>query len=934
MKRYACIFLLFHFLFVNGDDLQTMLNLLKSLPPSSNGKSWNTTNKNPCLWSGVSCNSTHVTGLSLLGLGLTTSSTNSSASLAFFKLVCELQSLVSLDLSLNSLAFVPSSFFSNCSGLTSLNLSSNGLNVPLVEFSGLSKLESLDLSSNLLQGEVGGQWDGLRNLKILKLSHNSIEGKVPLILGFKKLVLSDNQLNGTIPNEVSQLKNLTLLDLSMNSLSGSIPDGISQLKSLSFLDLSMNRLNGSIPSNLSSIQSLNWFAANQNELTGSIPSGITRNLQFLDLSYNQLSGQIPSDLLSPSILKYVDLSSNMLQGPIPLNLSQSLFRFRLGGNNLNGTVPSSFQRLQNLTYLELNNNGLEGEIPVQLAMCRNLTLLNLAGNRLRGKLPNELGNLTKLVIIQLQYNYLSGEIPNGFSNMVKLIKLNLGQNSFIGSIPSSITNLLSLQNLNLASNRLDGSIPSNMSVLNRLIELQLGNNQLSGTIPRMPATLSLALNLSNNHFNGSIPSYLGDLTLLQILDLSDNNFTGEIPSSLTQMQSLTLLVLSNNNLSGTLPIFPKHVEVLSTGNTGLSISTSGTEASSRRKFSYTLVIIVSIFGAMIGIGLVTAVVFLVISKRSDRVEDIGLQLEENPPQVVSGCYITSDSIHRSNIDFAKAMEVVGNPSNIMLKTKFSTYYKAVMPSGSSYTVKKLNWSEKIFQMGSNERFGQELQVVGRLSNSNLMVPLAYVLTRDDAYLFYDHVHKGTLYDFLHKGSESAMDWQSRYSIALGVAQGLTFLHGCTQPVLLLDLSTKSIHLKSMKEPQIGDIELCKVIDPSKSTGSISAVAGSVGYIPPEYAYTMRVTAAGNVYSLGVILLELLTGKPPVSEGVELAKLALGFSSRLSQGEQILDARVCNASPAVLRQMLAVLKVAINCVSLSPEARPKMRNVLRGLFNAR
>jgi len=86
-------------------------------------------------------------------------------------------------------------------------------------------------------------------------------------------------------------------------------------------------------------------------------------------------------------------------------------------------------------------------------------------------------------------------------------------------------------------------------------------------------------------------------------------------------------------------------------------------------------------------------------------------------------------------------------------------------------------------------------------------------------------------DFLHKGSKNALDWQSRYSIALGVAQGLTFLHGCTQPVLLLDLSTKSIHLKSIK-PQIGDIELCKVIDPSKSTGSLSTVAGSVGYIPP------------------------------------------------------------------------------------------------------
>lgn len=102
----------------------------------------------------------------------------------------------------------------------------------------------------------------------------------------------------------------------------------------------------------------------------------------------------------------------------------------------------------------------------------------------------------------------------------------------------------------------------------------------------------------------------------------------------------------------------------------------------------------------------------------------------------------------------------------------------------------------------------------------------------------------------------------------------------------------------------------------------------------EYAYTMRVTAAGNVYSFGVILLELLTGKPPVGEGIELAKWALGFSTKLDRRGQILDSRVCNASPAVKSQMLSVLKIALRCVSPSPEARPKIRDVLRSLFNAR
>ena len=852
MNWRACVFLVSFFIiffnffvFVTNSfllvkrDSETMLALSKTLPELFYGKSWNTNDKNPCLWNGVKCSSStsgHVTSLSLSGLGLATSATNTSSAFAFFELLCQLESLESLDLSLNFFAFIPSSsFFSSCTGLShlkSLNFSSNRLTGSVDDFLSFRNLEILDLSHNMLRGEVGSKFVGLSKLKSLNLSANIIGGTIPLNRGLEELVLSINCFQGKIPSEISRLKNLTFLDLSMNDLSGSVPGEIGGLSKLQLLVLSSNNLIGQIPSNLSSIQSLRYFAADRNGFTGVIPDGISRHLIYLDLSYNKLSGKIPSDLLSAPNLESVDLSSNRLEGPIPGNFSQRLFRLRLGENNLTGRVPTLFQQLPGLTYLELNNNQLSGEIPSQLGICQNLSLLNLASNRLQGGLPKELGNLSELVIVKLQENNLSGEIPNEFSKLRNLITLNLSRNFLDGPIPPSIiTNLSKLLNLNLAVNRLYGPIPRNIKNLNSLIELQLGNNKLSGTVPEMPISLTSALNLSSNKLSGSIPAYLDALYQLDVLDLSNNNFTGEVPSSFTKMLSLTLLVISNNRLSGTLPKFPNRVNVIYTGNNGLTKQEPEPGTFTKKK-NNTLIIIVSIVSAIIGVGLVAAVLFLVVSKQFYRVEDEGLQLEENPPQIINGCYITPDSIHRSNIDFGKAMEVVGNPSNIMLKTRFSTYYKAVMPSGMTYTVKKLNWSEKIFQMGSNQRFGQELQVLGRLSNSNVMVPLAYFLTQDNAYLFYEDVHKGTVYDSLHKGSENGLDWQSRYSIALGVAQGLTFLHGCTQPVLLLDLTTKTIHLKSMKEPQIGDIELCKVIDPSKSTGSLSTVAGSVGYIPP------------------------------------------------------------------------------------------------------
>ncbi|WOL00565.1 hypothetical protein Cni_G09278 [Canna indica] len=931
---------------LNNTQEEILVSLSKNLPSSTSNAKWNTSDPNPCLWQGVGCstsaNSSVVTKLDLSGLGLY-SGANASSVAGFFHHLCRLDSLEFLDLSRNAFGGIPASFFSNCSGLhglKSLNLSSNRLAGALWDLSDFTSLDTLDLSFNALQGPINSQLDGLSGLKRLNLSYNLFNGTMPGLGKHQELeglVLSTNRFSGSIPNEIGHHRNLTLLDLSQNYLSGGIPSEIGELPKLQTLLLSSNKLGGLIPGNLSMIKTLSRFAANQNNFTGKIPPGITRYVRVLDLSYNQLGGMIPSGLLSSPNLVSVDLTHNNLEGSIPDNfLSQNLFRLRLGENSLAGSIPQTIGRLSSLSYLELNDNKLDSKIHPEFGLCKNLTLLNLASNSLQGSLPEELGSLQKLVVLKLQTNNFTGQIPDVLFRLVNLSQLNLSSNSFSGVIPSTISNLKKLSNLNLQNNDFNGSIPDTIGSMPSLLELQLGNNKLGGPVPRMPVSLGIALNLSNNFFNGSIPSYLGYLKDVEVLDLSNNSFTGEVPNSLTNMKSLTLLDLSNNQLSGSLPIFSRYVTIITSGNMGgllNSSNNSNTGSYSKRKSPF-LAIILSIAGAIAGLSFVALVFRHVSSKRFYRVEDEGSQYGENTPHIVNGCFITAHSIHRSSIDFCKTMEVVGNPGHIILKTRFSTYYKVVMPNGASYTVKKLNWTDKIFQLGSHERFGRELETLGKLSNTNIMVPLAYVLTEDSAYLLYEHVHKGTVFDFLHKDPENALDWPSRYSIMLGVAQGLTFLHGCTQPVLLLDLSTKSIRLKSLKEPQVGDIELCKVIDPSKSTGSLSTIAGSVGYIPPEYAYTMKVTMAGNVYSFGVVLLELLTGKPAVSDGLELAQWALSCSVRSKEREPILDSRIFRTSLAVRSQMLSVLKVALACVNVSPEARPNMRNALRMLFNAK
>ncbi|XP_058218152.1 leucine-rich repeat receptor-like tyrosine-protein kinase PXC3 isoform X2 [Rhododendron vialii] len=923
MRRYVPItslllplFFLFHFVLseIPLNQRNTMIKLCSLLqnntaqPPLP----WNIS-RDPCSWKGVTCNSDNsfITRFSIQFFSLSNPD--------FLPLLCQINSLESIDLSDNHLSSIPSGFMTACgnlSGLRELNFSRNRLSGSLPNFDGFLKLESLDLSHNSLNETIRLQLDGLVSLKILSLGYNQFIGK--------------------IPEEIANYSNLTFIDLSVNNLSGSIPDRFGELQNLQVLILSSNNLSGGIPQFLSSVETLQRFAANQNSFSGDIPPGITKFLRNLDLSYNQLNGPLQNDLLSQPNLETVDLSYNSLGGWVPINMSSSLVRLRLGNNRLNGAIPSSaFGSLKKLTYLELDNNSLGGSIPSQLGLCENLALLNLAKNQLTGVLPVELGNLTNLQELKLQANKLVGEIPIEITQLQWLRKLNISWNALNGSIPPSVSRLQNLNNLDLRGNNLSGSIPASIGNLTSLIELQLGSNKLGGKIPLMPQSLQIALNLSSNQFEGLIPETLSRLNGLEVLDLSNNRFTGQIPDSFVTMESLTQLVLSNNRLFGLIPKFRPYVSVNTTGNTGLIEPTNPSPTQTKKRVTVGLVavtIAVSAFAIFIG-----TIVVLLISRRFYKTKDERIQSEEHfsQPQVIRGNLLTPNAVHRSNIDFNKAMEAVTNPSNIILKTRFSTYYKSIMPSGISYFVKKLNWSDKIFQLGTHEKFSEELESLGKLNNSNVMTPLAYVVTLDSAYLFYEFAQKGTLFDVLHGSLGEALDWGSRYSIAIGVAQGLAFLHGgASGPVLLLDLSSKSILLKSLKEPQVGDIELCKVIDPTKSSGSLSAVAGSVGYIPPEYAYTMRVTMAGNVYSFGVILLELVTGKSAVSQGTELAKLVLSNSVKQDKMDHILDFSISRTSLAVRSQMLAVLRVALACVSISPEARPKTKSILRMLLNAR
>lgn len=344
------------------------------------------------------------------------------------------------------------------------------------------------------------------------------------------IVLSGNNLSGTIPSGMGTLTNLTNLDLGSNQLTGGIPTEIGNLSSLTHLHLNTNQLTGTIPTQLGSLLNLTDLRLHGNQLAGNIPIelGSLTVLTVLQLNHNLLTGGIPSQLGSLSNLGTLQLTSNQLTGSIPIELGDlsSLTQLFLNQNQLTGTIPLQLGSLSNLTLLHLNANQLTGSIPVEIGNLFNLVGLQLNSNQLTGSIPIEIGNLTNLTHLYLSINQLTGSIPIEIGNLINLTHLNLAANQLTGTIPLQLGNLISLKYFNLGFNQLIGDIPSVLSSLTNLENLLLSDNQLTGIIPSQFVNLTKLkqIRVYRNALSGNIPSGLKNISTLNDFWFHTNAF--------------------------------------------------------------------------------------------------------------------------------------------------------------------------------------------------------------------------------------------------------------------------------------------------------------------------------------------------------------------------------------------------------------------------
>ncbi|KAL7167358.1 hypothetical protein ACSBR2_037925 [Camellia fascicularis] len=776
------------------------------------------------------------------------------------------------------------------------------------------------------------------------------------------LSLFGNRFIGNIPSEYSGIETLWKINLSSNALSGSIPDFLGDLSNIRFLDLSRNGYSGEIPSALfKNCSKTKFVSLSHNNLSGSIPGSVSNclNLLGIDLSFNNLSGPIPSQVCEIQGLVYLSLRNNVLSGSVQEQVSscQSLELLDLGTNLFTGLAPFDVLGLKNLTYFNISRNGFVGEIPHIGTCSERLGILDASRNQLYGEIPLTITNCNALKFLDLGFNNLNGSVPIQLSGLNNLVLIRLGNNSIDGTIPAAFGSIELLQVLDLHNLKLVGNIPGNISNCKFLRELDLSGNALQGEIPQTLYNLSNLeiLDLHQNKLNGSIPSSLGNLTQIQFLDLAENSLSGSIPVSLGNLKNMTYFNLSYNNLSGTIPSTIQHFgffaffqnPLLCGAPLGTSCSGNATTPSSGKpKLSVTAIVaIVAAAAILTGVCVITIVNMKVRRKRRD--EEAMVVVESTPLAssdstiIIGKLVLFSKSLPSKYEDWEAGTKALLDKECLIGGGSIGTVYRANFEGGISIAVKKL---ETLGRIRTQDEFEQEIGRLGNLQHPNLVAFQGYYWSSIMKLILSDYVPNGNLYVNLHgldyPGTStgignSELNWSRRFQIALGTARALAYLHhDCNPPVLHLNIKSTNILLDENYEAKLSDYGLGKLL-PLLDNYGLTKFHNAVGYVAPELAQSLRLSDKCDVYSFGVILLELVTGRKPVesparSEVVVLCEYVRG----LIESGTASDCFDRSLRGFVENELIQVMKLGLICTSEMPSRRPSMAEIVQILESIR
>ncbi|KAL6999007.1 Receptor-like protein kinase BRI1-like 3 [Sarracenia purpurea var. burkii] len=831
-----------------------------------------------------------------------------------------------LDLSGNNLTGGFPSTFSRCSSLFSLNLGNN------------------QLSGNFLDSVVSV----LPSLKYLSVAFNNITGSVPLSLmnctQLQVLDLSSNGLTGNVPSGfcsslATSVATLGKLLLSDNYLTGMVPPGLGNCRNLRTIDLSFNNLDGEIPIEIWSLPNLSELVMWANNLTGEIPQGICingGNLQTLILNNNLITGTIPQSISNCTNLIWVSLSSNRLTGELPSSIANlvNLAILQLGNNFLTGEIPQGLGNCRSLIWLDLNSNAFYGPIPLQLADNAGLVVPGIVSGKQFAFVRNEGGTACRGAGGLVEFKGIRGERMENFLMVVHSCPLT---RIYSGVTVYTFERNGSMIYLDLSYNSLSGIIPDNLGSMNYLQVLNLGHNNITGSIPFSLGGLKVVgvLDLSHNKLQGLIPGSFGDLSFLSDLDVSNNHLTGPIPSGGQLTTFPTSRYENNSGLCG-LPLPP-----CGSGNNGPSHLPSSSHQGKIQSVTAEMVI---------GIGVSLVIILLLmlalyrIKKHQLKEKKRDKYIESLPTSGSSSWKLSSVpeplSINVATFEkplrkltFAHLLEATNGFSadSLIGSGGFGEVYKAQLRDGCVVAIKKL-----IHVTGQGDReFMAEMETIGKIKHRNLVPLLGYCKIGEERLLVYEYMKWGSLESVLHERAKgengSKLNWEARKKIAIGSARGLAFLHhSCIPHIIHRDMKSSNVLLDEDFEARVSDFGMARLVNALDTHLSVSTLAGTPGYVPPEYYQSFRCTAKGDVYSYGVVLLELLSGKRPIdpSEFGDENNL-VGWAKQLQKERrviEILDPELISHESGE-PELYQYLRIAFECIDDRPFRRPTMIQVM-------
>ncbi|RHN41192.1 putative protein kinase RLK-Pelle-LRR-XII-1 family [Medicago truncatula] len=771
------------------------------------------------------------------------------------------------------------------------------------------------------------------------MNYSTITEEIGYLDKLELLLLSNNSLSGSIPSKIFNLSSLTNLEVDQNSLSGTIPSNTGySLPSLQYLFLDHNNFVGNIPNNIFNSSKLIDFQLDSNAFSGTLPNTGFRDLWSLEvfLIYdNKLtiedSHQFFTSLTNCRYLKYLDLSGNHVLSNIPKSIGNitseyirvescgiggyiplevgnmsNLLHFSLSRNNITGPIPGTFKGLQKLQYLDLGNNGLQGSFIEEFCEMKSLGELYLNNNKLSGVLPTCLGNMSSIIRLYIGSNSLNSKIPSSLWSVIDILELDLSSNAFIGNLPPEIGNLRAIIALDLSGNNISRNIPSTIGLLKTLETLSLANNKL----------------------NESIPSSLGEMLSLTSLDLSQNMLTGVIPKSLESLLYLQNINFSYNRLQGEIPDGGHFKNFTAQsfihngalcGNPLLQVPKCRKQV---KKWSMEKKLILKCILPIV-VSAILVVACIILLKHNKR--------RKNENTLERGLSTLGAPRRISYYELVQATNGF-NESNFLGSGGFGSVYQGRLLDGEMIAVKVIDLQSE----AKSKSFDAECNAMRNLRHRNLVKIISSCSNLDFKSLVMEFMSNGSVYSWLYSNNY-CLSFLQRLNIMIDVASALEYLHhGSSMPVVHCDLKPSNVLLDENMVAHVSDFGIAKLMDEGQSKTHTQTLA-TVGYLAPEYGSKGIVSVKGDVYSYGIMLMEIFTRRKPTDD-MFVAELSLKtwISGSLPNSiMELLDSNLVQITgdqiDDISTHMSSIFSLALSCCEDSPEARINMADVIATLI---